>query len=172
MMLHGGLTMNGTYYPAGTEVSWFVIYPFFLLHMLGVGVAGFFLAYGGYEMGVPAWITYLHGGIAILVYTIFYLAIFGRDEVEWMFINAGLGLFGIVSQIGWILSLFGKGVGDYPVYVHVVPVLYFVLYTFLIRHAVLDLFGAHEDEKKRTRVQYGYVAAMLAFYLVTHFLEG
>jgi hypothetical protein len=83
-----------------------------------------------------------------------------------------LGLFGIVSQIDWLLSLFGKRVADYPPYVHVVPFLYFVLYTFLIRHAVLDILGAREDETKRSRVEYGYIGASLGFYLLAHFLEA
>jgi archaellum biogenesis protein FlaJ (TadC family) len=92
------------------------------------------------------------------------------DEVEWMFINAGLGIFGIVSQIDWILSLFGKHVGDFPPYAHVVPLLYFVLYTFLIRHAFLDIFSAREDEAKRRRVEYGYVVSMLAAFSISHLL--
>jgi hypothetical protein len=77
-------------------VSWLTVYPFFLIHMLAFGLSGFLLAYSG-EAPVP--FLYLHGGIAILVYTIFYVTIFGVDEVKWMFINAGLGLLGIVSQI-------------------------------------------------------------------------
>lgn len=48
------------------------------------------------------------GGIAILMYTMFYFAMSGRNEVKWMFINAGLGIFGIYTQIGWFLSLVGK----------------------------------------------------------------
>src|SRR3546814_10016457 len=63
-----------------------------------------------------------HGGIAIVVYLVFYFAIFGREQVKWMFINAGLGILGIYSQIGWILGLFGRNADDYPAYVHVVPV--------------------------------------------------
>jgi hypothetical protein len=134
--------------------------------MLGFGGSGFFLAYGG----APIEFVFMHGGIAILVYLIFYLAIFGRDEVKWMFINAGLGLFGMLSQIDWLLSQFGKSVGDYPPYVHVVPVLYFVLYTFLIRHALLDLFGAREDETKRSKVEWGYVGFSLLTYGTLHLL--
>ena len=137
--------------------------------MLAFGGSGFVMAYGA---GAPVPFLFLHGGIAILVYTLFYLTIFGRDEVKWMFINAGLGLLGIYSQIDWLLSLFGRRVADYPVYVHVVPFLYFVLYTFLIRHAVLDLLGAREDETKRTRVEYAYVGASVAVYLLAHFLEA
>jgi len=168
MKLHGGLTVNGRAYASGDDIPAVFVYPFFLVHMLAFGASGFFMAYGG----VPALFVYMHGGIAILVYTVFYLAIFGRDEVKWMFINAGLGLFGILSQIDWLLSLFGRSVGDYPIYVHVIPFLYFVLYTFLIRHAVVDMLGAREDEARRSRVEYGYVGVSLAFYLLAHFLEG
>jgi hypothetical protein len=89
-----------------------------------------------------------------------------------MFINAALGIFGILSQINWILSLFGRHVSDYPPYVHVIPVLYWILYTFTLRHAVLDMMGVRDDQERRSRVEYGYVVVSLAFYLLAHFLEG
>ena len=168
MRLHGSITVNGRPYSAGDEIPGLFVYPFFLVHMLAFGLSGFLLAYSD----APVEFVFMHGGIAILVYTIFYLAIFGRDEVKWMFINAGLGIFGLVSQIDWILSLFGKHVGDFRWYVHVVPFLYFVLYTFLIRHALLDLLGARDDDAKRARVEYGYIGASVAFYLAAHLLEG
>jgi hypothetical protein len=108
----------------------------------------------------------MHGGIAIVVYTVFYLAIFGWDEVKWMFINAALGLMGIYSQIGWILSLSGKSIDDFPWYRHVIPFLYYVLYTFLLRHLLLDLSGAREDTQKKSRVEIVYVAVSFAIYLL------
>jgi hypothetical protein len=167
MKLHGPISINGRPYSAGMEVPWTFIYPFFLIHMAAFGGSGFLMAYA---FDAPPEVLFMHGGIAIFVYLVFYLAIFGLDEVKWMFINTGLGLFGIVSQIDWILSLFGKRVGDYPISVHVIPFLYFVLYTFLIRHAVVDFFGAREDEAKRRRVEYGYVGTLLAVFSISHLL--
>jgi len=114
--------------------------------------------------------AYGPGGIAILVYVIFYLVIFGVDEVKWMVISSGLGIIGIASQIDWILSLFVKHVSDYPWYVHVVPFTYFILYTFLLRHAVLDLLGVQDDDEQRPRVEYAYVGISLAVYLTAHLL--
>ena len=166
MKLQSDITINGRVYAAGRDVPALAIYPFFLVHMAAFGASGFFLAYGGAFIEF----VFMHGGIAILVYVVFYLAIFGRDEVEWMFINAGIGIFGIVSQIDWILSLFGRHVGDYPWYVHVIPVLYFILYTFLLRHALLDLFGARQDDVKRAKVEWGYVGGSLAAYALLHVL--
>jgi hypothetical protein len=166
MRLHGSITVNGRAYGPGDDISGWTIYPFFLLHMLAFGGSGFAMAYGG----APVGFLFLHGGIAIAVYLIFYLSIWGRDEVKWMLINAGLGVFGIMSQIGWLLSLFGRNVSDFAWYVHVIPFLYYVLYTSLLRHAVLDLFGAHDDEAKRSRVEWGYVAFSLATYSVLHLL--
>jgi hypothetical protein len=168
MKLHGSVTINGRPYNSGDEISAGFVYPFFLIHMGAFGGSGFLMAYSG----VPLEMVYMHGGIAIFVYLIFYLVIFGLDEVKWMFINAGLGLVGILSQINWILSFFGKRVEDYPWQVHVVPCIYFILYTFLIRHAVLDLTGVRHDEERRPRVEYAYVGVSLLFYLLTHFLEG
>jgi hypothetical protein len=160
------MTVNGREYSSGDEVPGKFIYPFFLIHMLAFGLAGFVLAYGG----APIEFVFMHGGIAILVYVIFYLVIFGVDEVKWMVISSGLGIIGIASQIDWILSLFGKHVSDYPWYVHVVPFTYFILYTFLLRHAVLDLLGVQDDDEQRPRVEYAYVGISLAVYLTAHLL--
>lgn len=89
-----------------------MVYPFFLFHMLLFGGSGFYMAYA--DKGPSIFFLYLHGGIAILGYSVFYLAMFGRDEIKWMLINAVLGLFGIYTQIAWILALFGKHIDDYP----------------------------------------------------------
>jgi hypothetical protein len=71
-----------------------------------------------------------------------------------------------------MLSFFGRHVSDYPWNVHVIPCLYFILYTFLIRHALLDATGARDDDERRTKVEYAFIGGSLAFYLLTHILEG
>ena len=169
MKLQGDITINNRKYPKGSDVPWYKIYPFFLLHMLVFGASGFFMAYSSRHP--PVSFMFLHGAIAITVYTIFYLVIFGRDEVKWMFINAVLGLFGIYSQIGWILSLFGKQIGGYPYYTHIVPFLYFVLYTFLIRHAVLDITQSREHPVKKKWVENAYVAVWVIICIISYLLE-
>ena len=88
-----------------------------------------------------------------------------------MFINAGLGVLGIYSQIGWLLSLFGKRIGDYPFYIHVIPFLYFVLYTFLLRHAVLDITQSREDPVRRKLVENLYIGISAAVYVAFYFLS-
>ncbi len=169
MRLQGTITIGGRTYAKGSEVPWYKVYPFFLVHMLVFGASGFLMAYG--RSHPPVLFLLLHGGLAISIYVAFYLAIFGRDEVKWMFVNAGLGLFGIYSQIGWFLSLFGRRISDYPLYVHVVPFLYFVLYTFLVRHAVMDITRSREDPRRRAVAGYCYVAASAAFYVACWYLE-
>ena len=168
MKLNGDLTINGKLVRAGQEISWKSIYPFFLLHMLAFGGSGFFMAY--HEPRPSVGFLYMHGGIAIAVYLMFYHSIFGREEVKWMWINAGLGIFGIYSEMNWLLSLFGKKVSSYPWYVHVIPFLYYVLYTFLLRQAVLDVTGSREDEARRKIVDRSYVALSLGAYTALHFL--
>jgi hypothetical protein len=103
MKLRADMTINGQTYARGTDVPWSKVYPFFLLHMLIFGGSGFFMAYATSHPPVP--FLYLHGGFAIAIYTVFYLVMFGRDEVKWMFINAGLGLLGIYAQIDWRLPV-------------------------------------------------------------------
>ncbi len=153
--LQSDLTINGQLYRKGDAVPWTKVYPFFLFHMLLFGGSGFFMAYS--KNAAPVAFLYLHGGFAILIYLAFYFSIFGREQVKWMGINAALGVFGIYSQMDWLLSCFGRKMSSYPLYVHVIPFLYYVLYTFLLYQAVLDATGARADTEKRRRVERGYV---------------
>jgi hypothetical protein len=162
MKLRSAITINGKPYQAGDEISGWMIYPFFLFHMGIFGLSGFFMAYGAKD--VPLLFLYLHGGFAILIYLAFYFAVFGREEVKWMFINAALGLFGIYSQIGYLLAKFGKRLSDYPVAVDVVPFGYYILYTFLLRQAVLDATGAHDNPDRKRLVEFVYIGASVLVY--------
>lgn len=166
MKIHGnGLSIGSKKYSAGDDISAWQIYPFFLIHMLMFGGSGFFMAYT--SNGPPLFFLYLHGGFAILIYIGFYLTIFGREEIKWLFINTALGALGIYSQLDWLLSLFGKNADNYPWYVHVIPFLYFVLYTFLLRQALLDMTGSRDHETRKTLVEFSYIAASIAIYLFT-----
>ena len=165
MKIHTDVTINGKKHKKGDHVSGLFIYPFFMFHMAMFGGSGFFMAYG--SAGPPSGFLFMHGGIAIVVYVMFYRVFFGVDQVKWMFINAGLGILGLVSQIGWLLSLFGKQLGDYPWYVHIIPFIYFILYTFLLRQAFLDLFRARDNEQRQRRVENVYVGLSLLVYLLT-----
>jgi len=141
------------------------IYPFFGIHMLMFGLSGFFMAYSSSRPDLL--FIYMHGGIAIVVYLAFYLAIFGRDEVKWMLINAALGVLGIYSQVGWLLARFGKRIDDYPWYVHVTPFLYYMLYTFLLRQFLIDVTRSRDNPARRALVNNAYVAVSLLVYLGT-----
>jgi hypothetical protein len=151
------------------EVSKF-IYLFFAIHMLAFGSSGFAIAYFSDKPDVT--FLYLHGGFAIFIYLIFYLVIFGLDKVKWMFINAGLGILGIYSQIDWFLSLWGKRVNDFEPIVHVIPFLYFILYTFLLHQAVLDFTNSRKNEGRRRIVEFAYVTISVVIYGGSYFLHG
>ena len=154
-------------YGKRSHIPWYTIYPLFLIHMLAFGAAGFYLAYV-VDPRLRSFL-YMHGGIAILTYLGAYLAIFGLDKVKWMFINAGLGALGIYSQIGWLLSLMGKKVSDYTFNVHVIPFIYYVLYTFLLRQAVLDLTNSREDPVKQKRAETFFIAFSLVVSAISYY---
>ena len=147
MKLHAPMTINGRAYKAGENAPMAMVYGFFLVHMGMFGLSGFLIAYSDDAPDVG--FLYMHGGIAIVVYLAFYLAIFGRDEVRWMFTNAAIGLYGIWTEIDWLLSKFGKDPADYAWYVHVVPFVYWILYTFLLWQIVLDVIRARGDPARR-----------------------
>ena len=162
MKLHSPMTINGRAYKAGDSVTPWPIYAFFLVHMGMFGASGFLIAYSGDAPDVG--FLYMHGGFACLVYLLFYLAIFGREEVKWMLVNAAIGVYGIWTEIDWLLSKFGKDANDYAWYVHVIPFLYWVLYTFLVWQLVLDFTKARGNPERRNLVKIGYVTIMLALY--------
>lgn len=170
MKVHSEIRINGKKYPRGSHLAWYMVYPFFLVHMLAFGLSGFFMAYSSDGPGVG--FLYMHGGFAIIVYVIFYFALFGVDQVKWMFINAALGLFGIYAQINLILSIFGKRAEQFPWHVHVVPFLYYVLYTFLLYQMVLDVSGAHRSESRRKIVEGCYVVGSLGVYTLIYFMSS
>ena len=144
------------------EQAGMFIYLFFGIHMLMFGLSGFFMAYSSEAPDLT--FLYMHGGIAIVVYMVFYLVIFGRDQVGWMLVNAALGILGIHAQIGWILARFDKRIEDYPWQVHVIPILYYILYTFLLRQFLLDLTRSRDNPGRRALVNNGYVLVSLLVY--------
>lgn len=166
--LQSDITIGKRIYRRGEPVPTRFIYPFFLVHMLMFGASGFLMAYG--NSGASIAFLYMHGGLAIFVYLVFYLAIFGREEVQWMLINAALGVFGITGEMDWLLSFFGKSLSSYPLYVHVIPFMYYVLYTFLLRQALLHWTGARADEAKARTVNRSYVFGSLLVYGLLHLL--
>lgn len=133
------------------------------------GFSGFYIAYADTLAGTS--FLFMHGGFAILVYLIFYISIFGREQVKWLFINSALGLFGIYAEIDWILSLFDKQVQDYPASKHIIPFLYYILYTFLIRQIFLDFFNAREDANRERIVNRAYVILSLIIYSALYLIQ-
>ena len=160
--LKSAMRLGAKQYSAGDKAPMLFIYPFFLFHMAMFGLSGFFMAYGADNVDLA--FLYLHGGIAIAVYLVFYLAIFGRDEVQWMLINAGLGLLGIWAEINTILGWFGKTLDDFSPWVHVTPFLYYILYTFLLRQLLVDITGSRDKPARKRLVEAGYVLASLVLY--------
>lgn len=167
MKLQTDMTINGKEYKSGDELSAWAVYPFFLLHSLMFGASGFFMAYT--DDGPPFIFMVVHGGFAIFVYLLFYSAMFGKDAIRWMFINAGLGMLGIYAEINWLLSFFGTTAADYSVYRHIIPFLYYVLYTFLIRQAVLDITRSRDNETRRKTVETLYVVGSICVYGLIYF---
>lgn len=69
-----------------------LVYPFLLTHVFVFGYGIFAMSY---KAGVDAETVYIFGSFAATIYVVFYIDNFGFDEVKWMFINAGLGVFGL-----------------------------------------------------------------------------
>lgn len=140
-----------------------VPYVFFLIHMAAFGFSGFWMVYFANEE-VELTFLYMHGGIAIIVYLLFYIEHFGVDEVKWLLINSALGLYGICFEVDWFLSQFGRSIYDVPFYRQVTPFFYYILYTFLLRQATLDLLGARDNPERKRTVEQCYIVISLIIY--------
>ncbi len=112
------------------------IYPFFLVHMGMFWGSWFLLAY--FADNTPYSMALLHWWVAISVYLVFYLLIFGVWRVRDMFINAIIWCVWIYAWMWDIVSFFGKDINSFDWYWHLIPSIYFVLYTFLLRNILKD----------------------------------
>jgi hypothetical protein len=164
-----GLNIGGRGYAKGEVIPWRFAYEGLMLHMFFFGVAVIFLAY--LDPSPSTFFLYMWGAFGATLYIGIYSAMFGADEVKWLFINSGLGILGIATQMDWLLSLIGLGLADFPVYIHVVPFIYYVLYTFLLRQALLDLFRAYERPALQRTVNGGYVVFSIAVYVGSWWLR-
>jgi hypothetical protein len=165
MIVQGDITIGGKAYTQGSYIPPWKVYPFFLVHM---GIFGYLGFYWAYFKEAPPGLLYMHGGFAAFVYLVFYKAIFGIDEVKWILINALLGVFGLYSEIGILLSWSGKNIDSFPLHVHVIPFMYYVLYTFLLRQVIIEVTNSGTDKTKREKVSYVYLVVSLALYVFLH----
>jgi len=106
-------------------------------------------------------VVYLHGGFSACVFFLSYNSIFGIDEVKWMLIDAFLGVFGLYSEI---LSWAGREISSFPVQVHVVPFMHYVLYTSWLRQVVIEVANCRPDKDRGEKVSCVYLALSLGFY--------
>ena len=79
-----------------------------------------------------------------------------------MFLNALFGLLRKGVQVGWLLSLFDRDSSTCPLSVYVTPFLFFLLYSFLMRRAVLDLINSLDDPARRKTMKKRYIGVTLA----------
>ncbi|MBB3166933.1 hypothetical protein [Simiduia aestuariiviva] len=117
-----------------------IVYGFFLLHMLVFGSLGVYFAY--WTDSVIE--LYLFQGFAIYGYLIFYRALFGIDVIGWIVVNVALGIWGVFLEIELFLSVFDKQFSDYGFSRHLVPITYYVMYTFLLRQAMLAVLHGYD----------------------------
>jgi hypothetical protein len=171
MRIHGHITLGKRRFEPGDEVSALDVYPFFFLFLLVPGAGTFALAYGSETPDVGS--AYAVGIFIVCFFLVGYLTIFGRDEVKWMLINAALGIFGIFGQISWVMStFFFKSIDDFPWYVHAMPVLVYVLFTFLVRQALLDLLGGRDNEARARAAATLHVVVSVALTVLFFFVQA
>jgi hypothetical protein len=66
------------------------------------------------------------------------------------------------------ITINGKRAGDFPASVHVIPFLYYILYTFLLYQLVLDISGTRENPERKKTVEGFYVVGSVLVYGVLY----
>ncbi|MFZ2151459.1 MAG: hypothetical protein WAU85_05440 [Candidatus Absconditicoccaceae bacterium] len=69
----------------------------------------------------------------------FYFLAFGRDKIKRMFITSLIGISSIYSQLSNILKYFDKNINEFSWIYHIIPGIYFILFSFLLRRALVDI---------------------------------
>jgi hypothetical protein len=144
------------------------IYPFFFVHMWCFWFVWFSISY------FQEWIEYLSvfwwGLFSITLYLVFYLIIFWIWKIKDMFINAIIWCISIYAWMWNIMLLFGKDISSSDRYWHIIPWLYFVLYTFLLRNLLRDvslIFNKKHWEKIWDYIFYwfGWISLISSFFI-------
>ena len=147
-------------------LGWF-IFPLFSFHMLLFGGVSFFMTY--FSNGEGSISAAQFSIIPIAVYLFFYLMIFGLEKVKLMFINSALGVFGIYCELKWVLNYSGKHITEFAWSDHIIPSVYYILYTFLIHQAALHFSGSNDNLKRKQRVEVAYIGLSIIIYLAIYF---
>lgn len=151
---------------------WTRIWSYTLLYSFFFGILGF-CAWGSFNLayGSPdtPWQVHIISNIHGLAFSsgilAFYYVMFGLDEIKWMFINAGIGIFGIYSELTIILKKLDKNIADYSLFAHAMPFTYYVMITFLIYRTVISFSGAEDNPARKKIVEIAYIGISLAIYL-------
>ncbi len=135
-----------------------IVYLFFLVHMFAFGGSGFALAYSD----TPFMMAAMHSGIAIFVYIVFYIVLFGVGRVVWMFVFAIVGFAQTYFVINFIGDIFINNwdFDNYPFYRHIAPAIYVVMYLFLVREFIYDIVKSDSG----ANFLFLFINAVLYFY--------
>lgn len=157
-------------YRKGDELPWVKVYGSFIIYVLVIAPVIFNETYVQRDINLGYFL--LLGGFLPLIYLLFYRSVFGIEEVRWIFINSILGIFGTFAELNWLLKyLYEKQISDFPFYYHIVPIIHYILLTYVLRQAVIDTFRARDNEKRRIYVNILYVIFSILIYFSLYFIN-
>jgi hypothetical protein len=154
-----------------TTISPIFFYIFFLFHSWIFAISWFMIFYTGQ---MPLF-GFLHWWIAIFVYLSLYSAVFWKEEIRNMLIGALIWALQIYSWLELIWSSlinetwYYKTFASMPLYYHIVPGLYFIMYTFLLKNAMIDLIWARNNPERSNIANWTFYIISLLFFLLPKF---
>ncbi len=151
----------------GNNIKW-SFYFFFAIHMLGFGGITVSITYFPEEWTpTPTYgNTLIFGGFALFIYSVFYVVTFKLEDLMSYVRDSLLGLYGVLSTISLLLSFFERSFWDYPLYYHILPTVYYIMYTFLFYQALLDIMRARDNEQKRKHATKVFTYGSLIIYTI------
>ncbi|EKE29455.1 MAG: hypothetical protein ACD_2C00172G0003 [uncultured bacterium (gcode 4)] len=147
-------------------------YPILVPHVLIFGFTWFMLFYSHQRpaMGFLIWL------ITTISYLIVYVQLFGKEQIRDMLIG---GLIWVIQVYGWLEILAAKAIDwtkefktfdSMPMYYHLIPATYFIMWTFLVKNVIIDLIWARNNPEKMNLTYKLFYAISLLIFILPNFI--
>lgn len=124
-------------------------YMFFIIHGLWFWTATFEITYWTHDF----WWGLLFWGFATMIYMVFYMNFWGVEKIKNMFI---WGLLWVIQTYAWLELIASNFINQYstnfhsfemfPLYYHIIPSMFFIMITFLLKNLIAEFFPKNQDK--------------------------
>ena len=168
MKLKTDISIGSNTYSKGSYLHWSKVYGFFTVIIALHFWLVFDITY--IQQDIVLGFTLCFGIFLPVLYLLAYRSIFGLAEIRWLIVNSIIGIIGVLAELDWVLSYFyDKSLSDFNVFFHIIPCVHYIMFTFVLRQAVIDSFHARYNLKRREYVNLGFTLISTILYVALYF---